>query len=245
MQHKKDIVEELTQLKNMGLFTTEGKLKRNLDNKFLIKNARRIATGFEKSDLRKKPSKNEIKKARKVIKEFVESIRYHKIKIIRPSKKNRAIYARYADLPTNFKYIAMPILDETTTFKIKNKRIIRKSQFSDTEFFPFENINSLVKNPLKETQKTFKEIKKKYKGQNFQVTIKCGRAEYHHRFEDDDHVAEQVDLFLSQYGAISVRKWCIGLNAYVFNNQDIDGAIFAIKKKKEKRKNKYQKAKGR
>lgn len=236
MQHKSDLVNnfsDLAKLKSRKLLNQHAVFKRGIDNKVFLSAARVISTNFENVDLRKQASPTQIKRARKIVKEFLMASRYADIKFVKPSKKNRKLYADYAGVSSNFRYIPMPIYDESDTFKIRKGRVIHSGKHFKSDFFKFKSRKELVKNPLKEVEKTYKYMEKQYGKRKFRTRIKCGRAEYAVQFSDAELVARQIDKFMMAYGSENVQKWCMGLVGYEFTNQEIT-TIQPLKKKKKK-----------
>lgn len=236
MQHIIKSFSQLSELNRRQLFEKDGKLK-PLNKKFAVSVARQLADGFDFS-LRKEPSKSQYRRAREIIKEFYSAANEEKVKIVRPSRKNRKYYADYADMSKKFKVYAMPVFSEKDNFKIKKGRIKRIGEFSETEFFKFDSRLELVKNPKKETNKLYGKIEKKLgKKRKYAVKIKCGRHEYKTLYEDKSpHV--EISKWLDMYGKKEVKKWCMGFQVYTFKNQKPVPTV--ILEKKGNRKNTFR-----
>ena len=240
MQRKKIIksFKQLSELNRREIINNDGKIKR-INPKFAVSFARQISEGFD-IDLRKQPTKSQIRRAREVIKEFYSATRSQKVKLVRPRKNNRKYYAEYSELPRKFKVFAVPVYGDGDYFKIvtsklkgkKTKRIKRIGEFSSTEFFKFPNKKELVKNPKNETDKLFNKIEQKYKKKKTAVKIKCGKHEYKTLYEDKSPYIE-IENWINIYGKDEVKKWCVGFQVYTFQNQQpMPTKKLPLKKKK-------------
>lgn len=222
-------------------FIKNNKLKR-INSKLAISIAKQLATGFEKIDLRKEPNKYQIKKAKKYIKEFFEKSDSERLKLIRPTKKNRKYYADYADMNKNFKVYLMPVFDDTDIFKLnkKTKQLKRIGKFSDTEFYKFPNKKDLIKSPKKECKKIYNKIDNEIKS-DYAVKIKCGNAEYQTLYRDKSpHI--EIENWINIYGADKVKSFVLGLQVYTFKNQEQLPTKSKANIKKGEKKNKNTKS---
>lgn len=234
--------KELTKINKKELFNRSGKLK-TINKKATISIARQIADGFDDIDLRKNPTKAEIRRAQKYIKEFYENSNNEKTKLIIPNKKNRKYYGDYSGISSKFKIYAMPVIDDSDTFKLIKKKGTKKAnlkrigQFSDTEFYSFKE-NGISKRKLitktkEATEQLYKEIEKDYKEGEYATKIKCGKAEYKALYTTKDPYIE-IDNWINIYGAEKVQQFCLGLQVYSFKNQEQPNNILKKGEKKKK-----------
>ncbi len=244
MKHRKTIksFKQLGEINVRSLYGKNGKLKK-LDKKFAISFARQIADGFD-DDLRKPVSDKLYRKARKFIDGYIAASSGEKTKIVRPSRENRLLYARYADLDPTFKVFAIPVLDKDDTFdtiKVNGKkRLRRKGKFSRSVAFDFESQTRLIKNTKAETEKLFKEIDKKFGKGKYAIKIRCGEHEYKTLYHTRDPYLE-IENWITAYGAPRVKKFCLGFQVYTFSGQEKFGTPLAKKGDKKKRKSKRDK----
>lgn len=192
------------------------KLKK-INKKDKIKIARIMATGFEDIDLRKEPTKYQIKKANKIIKEL-EGFFNNKIKIIRPRKNNRKYYSEYSDVSKNFKYYPMQVTDDNDKFKIKNKKLKRVGNFSNSTLYKFKDKNQLAKSPKKAINNLFNEIKKEYKKEPTTM-IRCGQGLHKFKSKDKKQVEIEINKLMLAYGVENSTQWLTGLEVFEFKKQ--------------------------
>lgn len=227
--------KQLQGLKANELFTDQGNLKR-IPAKTSISIARQLADGFDFS-LKEQPTKSQELRARRVIREFFALRERENYTLVRPSKKNRKLYAQFSDVPRTFKIYPMPTINSDDKFKIREKGgrkyIIRTGEFYVAEFYPFPNRKKLATNPVKATSSIWAKIKAEHKNK-FTVRIKCGRGEFAAQYEAHKEVGETIADWIAQYGKERVKAFCAGVVVYTFKNGGDEKPIKKPKLKKRK-----------
>jgi len=200
---KPKIIKSFSQIQNISRseLYRNGKLK-PLDKKLAVSIARELAEGFD-VDLHKTPSKYMYQKARRVIDTWFSATNSGKYKVVRPTKKNRAAYSKFADMPKDFKIYAMPILQKNDEFRIKKGKVIRKGKGVNTEDYLFEDfgieISDVILDPIPEVEKITKKIEKDYPNEKeIEVHIKVGRHQTIAKY-DTQKAAEVIEKYTNVY----------------------------------------------
>ena len=217
--------KELNKINRRELFRPISEKNRELrliqlDPVYAISIARQLADGFDDIDLRKKPTKNQYRRAREIITDYYEAARGQNVEIVRPTKRNRKLYAERIGVTSRFRFYPINHSSENSTIKIKNGKLIEKSEFVNYERFTF-NRKSLAKNSEKEVKRVFKTISTKYRKGIKEVRIVCGKyvTNWHikDRTEMEEELITQVDFLQNSYG--NWKEWLNGIEVQVFLNQ--------------------------
>lgn len=205
-------------IKKSDLIKKGGKLK-SIDKKKLLKLARTIATGFDDVDLNN-ISNYKYRKAQETVKLFANSMTHGGRRLVRPSAKNRAAYAEFADVPANFKLIPMPILEKNDTFRVKKGQVVRKGDHITTNDYLFPDRKKAMLNTEAETNKLIKRIDKDYKGKIKQLFIRVGAHETKVKYPIST-VGQQIEQWTMQYGIEKTTKFVMGLRVFSFEGQEV------------------------
>tara|TARA_Y100000310_G_C20701675_1_gene830581 strand:+ start:6444 stop:7178 length:735 start_codon:yes stop_codon:yes gene_type:complete len=211
---------ELSKLNRRELFERRGNdlVLKPMDRKRAISIARQLATGFEEIDLRAQPSKNEYRRAQKIIKDYYESARNKNAQIIRPRANNRKLYAEKSDLSPRFKIYPITVSNPKNELKVvkkgNKKKLKEVGQFVSYEDFYFPDKKELVLNPENETNKLLKKIDKikQVKQINIIVGAHLTKANY-----DKEILADEIKRFSMQYA--NFQEFTRGLQVATFKNQ--------------------------
>jgi len=211
---------ELSELNRRDLFKKRGNdlILKPMNKKRAISIARQLATGFENIDLRQNPSPSEYRRAQKIIKTYYENVKDKNAIVIRPNKKNRAIYAKQADISSKFKVYPIHVSNKDNKIKIVKKNGKRKlkeiGEFINYENFYYESPSSLALEPEIETRKLLKDIDK-VKGIK-QVNIIVGNYKTNANY-DIDIIEEEIKRFSMIYS--NFENFTRGLQVATFKNQ--------------------------
>lgn len=201
-----------------------------MNKRVAISIARQLSDGFNQ-DLRKQPTKSDYRKAQKVIKAYFENVKYKNARIIRPSKKNRAIYAQAADLPKNFKVYPIHMDNPNNKLKIVKKNGKRKlkqiGEFISYDYYYFPDRIELVKNAEKETLKLQKQIDKNKKEKDINIIV--GSHIANKIIINEDSLIDTILLFQSKYD--NFGDFVRGFRVSTYKNQVKKKAIKNVKKR--------------
>lgn len=234
---------------------SDRKLKKGLGGQNLIKAANLIAEGFSAKKYSGKNKRKKVIQARSALQDFYDfSTLRGKVKIVKPSKKNRKLYANELGISRKFKYYPMPVFSERDSYKIikarKGKRGTKKrgkkikliGEFLDTELFEFQDRKRAARNPSVEINKLLVEINKKYGKKTFDLKIKCGEYLSHFTTEKTDSkrgqfsvVEDEITMLFESY-AQDAKNWLRGIQVTTFKNQTDRPLGKSAEKKKPKTK---------
>lgn len=233
MQHKKTVksFKQLSKLKKNQIFDKQGKFitKPKTDKKFLISVARQLSEGFDK-DLRK-TNYNDYKRAKKVVKAYFQAVNNEKIKVVRPTKKNRAKYAKFSGMNKKNKVYLMPVISDKDNFKISKGKLKRISEYNDSKIY-FFNKKKLALDSDSECDRLWNIIKKEYKKKKFAVRIKFVQGELSGNLFSVEAVKKFINRLQNSYN--QSEKFIVGLIVYTFKNQE-KTSIDIVKLKKPKK----------
>ena len=242
---------------------SDRKLKNGLGADTYIAAAKLLATGFDAKKYSGKIKRKKLRQAKLLLQDFYDlSTQSGKVKIFRPSKGNRKLYAKELAVSSKFKLYAMPVFTDDDVYKIivhKGKRKLKLSgMFLDTELFEFPSMENAAKNPIKEINKLLRRIGIKYGNQIYDMKIKCGNYLSHFTTDitqDNDkqnqHITSEILLYFERYNP-NTKKWLRGIQVTTFKNQqsyevakERRGGKYLEKKKPKKQQSKRDRIKGR
>lgn len=196
----------------------------SLDKKFAVSIARIIADDFKGVDLRKPISNYNYKKARKYITEYYEASRSKNLEIIRPTKKNREIYAKRTGLSSKLRYYPVTKSGENTTLKIINGKLKELGKFVNYDRYYFD-IEDLIDDTEKEVKNVYKKIEKDYPNRLKEIKIICGNyvsGWTKEKAKDTLEVlTEEIERYMNTYASWGL--WMHGVEVQVFVNQQLRG----------------------
>ncbi len=230
---------------------SDRKLKNGLGGDNLIKAANLISEGFSAKKYAGKNKRKKVIQARRALQDFYDFSTLHgKTKIVKPSKKNRALYARELGISKKFKYYPMPVFTEKDKYKVvkkgKKRKLKLSGEFLETELFEFPDMKKAAKNPTVEINKLLIEINKKYGKQVHDMKIKCGEYLSHFTTEKSDSnkgqnavIEDEITLYFERY-APEAKKWLRGIQVTTFKNQ-VERPLGRSAEKKKPKKTKREK----
>ena len=217
---------------------SDKKLKKGLGGDNLIKAAKLISDGFAAKKYTGKNKRKKVIQARRALQDFYDFSTLHgKTKIVKPSKKNRGLYANELGISKKFKYYPMPVFTDKDSYKIigtgkkkrgskkRGKKIKLVGEFMETELFEFADRKKAARNPSAEINKLLREIDKKYGRKTFDLKIKCGEYLSHFTTEKSDSkrgqfsvVEDEITLYFERY-IQDAKNWLRGIQVTTFKNQ--------------------------